>query len=784
MPETATRTPDQATPPTPPAPRPRSSAASTIAISSAAPPAVRLNDTTSDQHEQEAEQAARAATNASVTSAASSDASTAAAPSTSGNTGSGQPLSSGVRSSFERAYGWNFSGVRLHAGSTAAQSADQAGAKAYTAGRDIVFGSRIKNPEAGEHRSVLAHELAHVIQQDKRNSSAQASYTSKQSGTPQSLAASLSAAPAGQAQALPLVTAVAAPGELGVGRQIRATATVAAGAGPLTWALVGAPAGVTLAASGRIATIRSAAAPNPHPAAGTLFTVRAARTAAAGDNATVPVRLVGIANVTMTPAPPFAAQPIFGGGNVPPPAAPVAPALGGVADPNRGGLAGNTVNVVVVTAPAGRANTITLARALSAAVGGTVITPGATTGNATVRVTDNLTSSRLDVPLAIQSVPLRVRAFGGQAAVGPYGAQNNILFQFSDAGGTSANRAVGETITAGGRDDFGFTATINSTLAPPGPNPAPDGPRSAPANGWFDNLLTGAGAVAGAAGDANMININRYVGPGAAAPLPRVWILRQGFHFRGWGGVWSNEIDHGIHRRSLIGTAAAPRFRTEHIFPGAAAAPRNEAYAGPPLIVLSAVTVNTAAAPAVPLAAGGLAADGAALAGVTVATTVAGRQVNWSVLSGPLAFNVPALGVAAAVGAAAVVRAGLVPGTFRIRVADSVFANRRAEGNVRIVAVRLRGIAAPVRTVPAGTLTAIVNLTADPGGRVINWTVDPAAAAAGVTVVGTAVAGAAAAAVARSATVTRPAGFTGSVTVTAVDAIRPAARTSITITFR
>ncbi|HYT49915.1 MAG TPA: hypothetical protein VEL78_05950, partial [Pyrinomonadaceae bacterium] len=123
-------------------------------------------------------------------------------------------------------------------------------------------------------------------------------------------------------------------------------------------------------------------------------------------------------------------------------------------------------------------------------------------------------------------------------------------------------------------------------------------------------------------------------------------------------------------------------------------------------------------------------------------------------------------------------------GSFLVRVADSVFPNRRVEGNVLVVAVRLHGIAAPVTTVPAGTLVAIVNLTADPGGRAVIWTVDPAAAAARVTVVGAPVAGAAAAAAARTATVTRPAAFAGRVTVTASDSIRPAASDSIVITFR
>lgn len=731
--------------------------------------------------EQEADRAADTATRMPVSGPAqvsrgSLQPAESSAPPTPGypGLGGGRPLSEAVRSQFENTFGWDFSGVRIHTGAAAAQETKGMGAKAFTSGSNIVFGSKVRNPESSTHRHVLAHELAHVVQQGRGASSAQGIHAPV---TPRPLAASLSAAPVGQPQTLPMVTAVAAPAELGVGQQIRATATVARGAGPLTWSLVGAPAGVTLAGSARNVTIRSAAAPNPHPAAGTAFTVQAARTAAAGDNAVAAVRLVGITNVTLTPVPAFGNQPIAGGGVAVAPAAPAPPALGGVADPNRGGLAGDTVNVVVVTAPAGRANTVTLPRALGAIAAGGVITPGTTTGNASVRVTDNATLSRLDLPLVLEPVPLFLGGFGalGAPPAGSYGALYPLRFRSSDTTG-ALSRVVGETITLGGRDDLGIPVNAG------GPNLAPIPALAAQANAWTDQVLTGIGPVAGALGDANLINVNRFVGPGVAVPLPAIQLVRQGFHFEGWGGAWSDEFDHGLHVRSLRGGPVNFIFRSEFPFSRATGPTRNNRYVGPPLIVLSAVTLNSAAAPAVPVAAAGLAADGVAVAGVSVATTVAARAVNWSAVSGPIAFTAGA--VAAPVAAAATLQAGLAPGTFRVRVADTVFPNRRVEGNVRIVAVRLRGITAPVRTVAAGTLTAIVNVTADPGGRVINWVVDPAAAAAGVTVVGTPVAAAAAAAPARSATVTRPAGFTGRVTVTAVDSIRPGARASIVIVFR
>lgn len=699
--------------------------------------------------------------------------------------GIGRPLSRAVRGRFETAFGYDFSGVRIHTGPAAADAAKGIGAKAFTAGRNIVFGSRVDNPESGMHSLLLAHELAHVVQQGKGTASS----------VERSAESSLSAAPHGSVQAAPLVTAVAAPAEMGVGRSITATATVARGAGALTWTLVGAPAGVTITPQGRRATIRAAAA--ALAGAGANFTVRAARTLAAVDNASSPpIMLVGITGLT------FAANPAF----APPVGMGVAPPANS-ADPNRDGLAGNTAAATVVTAPVARpaGTRLTLLVSRGAAVAGTIITPGTQTGNVRVRATDIATGTIRDETLVINPIPTRLRVIAQiGATANPYGVVNRWTFASSDTTGV-LNRIVGETITAGGRDDFGLTPFINPPI---GPNPAPILALAAPANTAQDTVGTrarvnaaGVLAAAGVAGDDTcVINVNRFVGPGVAAGLPRLWILRQGIHYLGWtGALWSNEIDHGIHRRSLVRTGPNSfGFRSEQIFPGAKAPMFPNPYSGPPLVVLSAITLNSAAAPSVPLATGGLAADGVAVAGVTVnvagtstaaaGATVVGRAVNWSVVNGPIAIAAPAAGVGAAVGgantAAGTIQAGLVSGTFSVRAADTVFPNRRVDGRIRVVPVRLRGITAPVRTVPAGTLVAAVNVTADPGGRNVNWTVDPAAVAAGVTVAPVAVAGPAAAAPARSANVTRPGGFTGRVTVTATDTVRPAARASTVITFR
>ncbi|GGY40187.1 eCIS core domain-containing protein [Pseudoduganella albidiflava] len=77
----------------------------------------------------------------------------------------GQALDGPTRDFFESGYGHDFSGVRVHADSAAAQSARQMDALAYTVGRDIVFDSGQLAPHTPEGRHLLAHELAHVVQQ-------------------------------------------------------------------------------------------------------------------------------------------------------------------------------------------------------------------------------------------------------------------------------------------------------------------------------------------------------------------------------------------------------------------------------------------------------------------------------------------------------------------------------------------------------------------------------------------------------------------------------------------
>jgi hypothetical protein len=68
--------------------------------------------------------------------------------------------------------GYDFSQVRIHHGAQAAESARAVDARAYTVGRDIVFGAGQYAPHTAAGRRLLAHELTHVVQQSHGGSAA------------------------------------------------------------------------------------------------------------------------------------------------------------------------------------------------------------------------------------------------------------------------------------------------------------------------------------------------------------------------------------------------------------------------------------------------------------------------------------------------------------------------------------------------------------------------------------------------------------------------------------
>lgn len=81
----------------------------------------------------------------------------------------GVPLQTPLRHDLEHRFGYDFSDVRVHDDAAAHASAEEVNALAYTVGRHIVFGKGQYGPERSPGRRLLAHELAHVVQQRGEN---------------------------------------------------------------------------------------------------------------------------------------------------------------------------------------------------------------------------------------------------------------------------------------------------------------------------------------------------------------------------------------------------------------------------------------------------------------------------------------------------------------------------------------------------------------------------------------------------------------------------------------
>ncbi|HEX8693836.1 MAG TPA: DUF4157 domain-containing protein [Longimicrobium sp.] len=77
----------------------------------------------------------------------------------------GEALEPASRNFMESYFGHDFSAVRVHTGSEAAEAARVVQAKAFTVNPNIVFGHSEFAPGTTEGRRLMAHELAHVIQQ-------------------------------------------------------------------------------------------------------------------------------------------------------------------------------------------------------------------------------------------------------------------------------------------------------------------------------------------------------------------------------------------------------------------------------------------------------------------------------------------------------------------------------------------------------------------------------------------------------------------------------------------
>lgn len=79
--------------------------------------------------------------------------------------GQGKPLERTLRTFMESRFGRDFSGTRVHEGAEPARLAKAISARAFTWRSEIYFGSGEYRPHSIEGRRMIAHELAHVVQQ-------------------------------------------------------------------------------------------------------------------------------------------------------------------------------------------------------------------------------------------------------------------------------------------------------------------------------------------------------------------------------------------------------------------------------------------------------------------------------------------------------------------------------------------------------------------------------------------------------------------------------------------
>lgn len=79
----------------------------------------------------------------------------------------GEPLDAETRQTMETRFNWDFGRVKVHTDSRADRSAKAVHAIAYTVGQDMVFASGRFAPGTSAGRKLIAHELAHTIQQGR-----------------------------------------------------------------------------------------------------------------------------------------------------------------------------------------------------------------------------------------------------------------------------------------------------------------------------------------------------------------------------------------------------------------------------------------------------------------------------------------------------------------------------------------------------------------------------------------------------------------------------------------
>jgi hypothetical protein len=87
-----------------------------------------------------------------------------------------------MQGSLEAALGVDLSGVGVHTDAAAGVAADSIGANAYAEGQDIYFGAGAYDPGSQSGQRLIAHEVAHTVQQRGSSSGVQASKSVSQPG--------------------------------------------------------------------------------------------------------------------------------------------------------------------------------------------------------------------------------------------------------------------------------------------------------------------------------------------------------------------------------------------------------------------------------------------------------------------------------------------------------------------------------------------------------------------------------------------------------------------------
>ena len=83
--------------------------------------------------------------------------------------GQGKPLLPQIQTKMEKGFGVDFSQVRVHTDGEAVQLNQQLGARAFTYGADVFFNRGEYEPSSLKGQQLLAHELTHVVQQDRNS---------------------------------------------------------------------------------------------------------------------------------------------------------------------------------------------------------------------------------------------------------------------------------------------------------------------------------------------------------------------------------------------------------------------------------------------------------------------------------------------------------------------------------------------------------------------------------------------------------------------------------------